>query len=159
MASPFSCVGMIRHAAIRLGPPVATSPLWGVYREESSDAGRVPRRLVLPGRVLGVQREIRISAERVRHIRARRREWAGFCLRHMGEVLGAPAYVGQTLKDDERKVEFVRRVGPQNRLLLVSVKFLDQRREAWISSAYPIDARVLTRRLRSGTLGEIRRGS
>jgi len=107
---------------------------------------------------LGVQREIRISAERVRHIRARRREWAGFCLRHMAEVLGAPEYVGQTLKEDARKVEFVRRVGPQNRLLLVSVKFLDEHREAWVSSAYPIDGDVLTRRLRSGTLGEVRRG-
>jgi len=129
-----------------------------VYREESTVAGRVPRRLVLPGWVLGVQREVRISAERVRHIRARRREWAGFCLRYMGEVLGAPEYVGQTLKDDARKVEFVRRVGPQGRLLLVSVKFLDERREAWIGSAYPIDERVLTRRLRGGTLGEVRRG-
>ena len=129
-----------------------------MYREESTVAGRVPRRLVLPGRALGVQRDVRISAERVRHIRARRREWAWFCLWYMGEVLGAPEYVGQTLKDDTRKVEFVRRVGPQGRLLLVSVKFLDERREAWISSAYPIDERVLTRRLRSGTLGEVRRG-
>jgi len=76
----------------------------------------------------------------------------------MAEVLGAPEYVGQTLKEDARKVEFVRRVGPQNRLLLVSVKFLDEQREAWVSSAYPIDGDVLTRRLRSGTLGEVRRG-
>jgi len=76
----------------------------------------------------------------------------------MGEVLGAPEYVGQTLKDDARKVEFVRRVGPQGRLLLVSVKFLDERREAWIGSAYPIDKRVLTRRLRGGTLAIVRRG-
>lgn len=76
----------------------------------------------------------------------------------MAEVLAAPEYVGQSLKDDARRVEFVRRVGPQNRLLLVSVKFLDEMGEAWINSAYPIDERVLTRRLRSGTLGEVCRG-
>lgn len=76
----------------------------------------------------------------------------------MADVLAAPEYVGQTLKDDARRVEFVRRVGPQGRLLLVSVKFLDERREAWVNSAYPIDVRVLTRRLRAGTLGEVRRG-
>ena len=134
-------------------------PLLGVYREESSVAGRVPRRLVLPGQALGVQREVRIDPERIRHIRARHRTWAAFCLRFMPEVLAAPEYVGQTLRDDARRVEFVRRVGPQSRLLLVSVKFLDERGEAWIKSAYPIDETVLTRRRRNGTLGEVRRGS
>jgi hypothetical protein len=129
-----------------------------MYREQSSIAGRVPRRLALPGRVLGLQREVRIDPERVRHIRQRHREWAAFCLRFVADVLAVPEYVGQTVKDDNRRVEFVRRVGPQSRLLLVSVKFLDARREAWINSAYPIDEKVLTRRLRNGTLGEVRRG-
>jgi hypothetical protein len=86
---------------------------------------------------LGVQREVRISAERVRHIRVRRRKWAGFCLQFMAEVLAAPGH----------------------RVLLVSVKFLDERGEAWINSAYPIDETVLTRRLRNGTLGGVHRGS
>jgi len=130
-----------------------------VYREESSVAGQVPRRLVLPGLVLGVQREVRIDPERIRHIRVRRRKWAGFCLQFMAEVLAAPEYVGQSLRDDARRVEFVHRVGPQSRLLLVSVKFLDERGEAWVNSAYPIDEMVLTRRMRNGTLGEVHRGS
>lgn len=79
-------------------------------------------------------------------------------MRYMAEVLAAPEYMGQTVREDARRAEFVGRVGPEGRLLLVSVKFLDEKREAWISSAYPIDERVLTRRLRNGTLGEVRRG-
>lgn len=118
----------------------------------------MPRRLTLPGHVAGLQREVRIDPERVRHIRERHRRWAAFCLRFMADVLSAPDYVGQTAKDDPRRVEFVRRVGPQGRLLLVSVKFLDEKREAWVNSAYPIDERVLTRRLRNRTLGQVRRG-
>jgi len=129
-----------------------------VYRGWTSVAGRVPRGLTLPGRVLGLQREVRIDPERVQHIWERHPEWAAFCLRFMTEVLAAPEYMGQTVKDDVRRVEFVGRVGPRSRLLLVSVKFLDEKREAWVNSAYPIDERVLTRRLRNGTLGEVRRG-
>jgi len=35
-------------------------------------------------------------------------------------------------------VEFVRLVDEPSRWLLVSVKFLDEKREAWVNSAYPI---------------------
>jgi hypothetical protein len=40
----------------------------------------------------------------------------------------------------------------------VSVKFLDEKREAWVNGAHPIADAHLTRRLRTGTLWRVTRG-
>jgi len=76
----------------------------------------------------------------------------------MGDVLASPDYIGQRPRADPRRVEFVRLVGRPHRWLLVSVKFLDQTGEAWVNSAYRIDDRYLTRRVRTGTLSRVVRG-
>jgi hypothetical protein len=96
-----------------------------------------------------------ISPERLLHIRARRPDWLQFCLRHIPDVLGRPDFLGQRTHGDPRRVEFVRLVGSPPRWLLVSVKFLDDRQEAWVNSAHPIAASYLTRRLRAGTMQEV----
>ena len=121
-------------------------------------AGRIPACLVLPGGV-GRQRRVLITEERVRHITERRPSEAEFCVAHIGTVLQAPAWVGRRLSDERGRVEFVRRVGLEGRLLLVGVKFLDQDAEAWVSTAYPWSIPALTRRLRNGTMWEVSRGS
>ena len=77
---------------------------------------------------------------------------------HMPEVLANPEHVGFRPASDPRRVEFVRSVGSDRRLLLVSVKFLDAEDEAWVSSAHPLKERYLTRRLRAGTMQPVSRG-
>ena len=121
-------------------------------------AGIVPRSLVLPGGVEGRQRTVSISPEGVAHIRRRRRKWLTFCLAHIPDVLSAPDYLGQRPRGDHRRVAFVRLVGRPGRWLLVSVKFLDEKREAWVNSAYPLGDTELTRRLRTSTLWRVSRG-
>ena len=76
----------------------------------------------------------------------------------MPEVLANPEYVGFRRASDPRRVEFVRSVGADRRLLLVSVKFLDAVSEAWVNSAHPLKERYLTRRLRAGTMQPVSRG-
>ena len=115
-------------------------------------AGRVPRGLSLPPGVAGVVRTVSIAPERIAHIGQRRPAWLGFCLRHMPHVLAEPDYVGQRVRGDRRRVEFVKLVGTPPRWLLVSVKFLDDVREAWVNSAHPIGATYLTRRLGRRTM-------
>ena len=92
------------------------------------------------------------------HAPARHPEWMPLCLAHTADVLAAPEHLGYRPERDARRVEFVRRVGPERRLLLVAVKFLDHRNEAWVSTAYPLKARYLTRPLRAGTMREVARG-
>ncbi len=121
-------------------------------------AGIVPRSIVLPANLLGRERTVKISPECVAHIRRRRPQWLGFCLAHIPNVLCAPDYLGQRPRRDHRRVEFVRLIGDPSRWLLVSVKFLDEKREAWVNSAYPIGGRDLTRRVRTGTLWGVIRG-
>ena len=121
-------------------------------------AGVVPRSIVLPANLVGRQRRVKILPERVAHIRHRRPEWLAFCLTHTPDVLAAPDYIGQRVRGDPRRVEFVRLVGSPSRWLLVSVKFLDDKREAWVNSAHPIANGYLTRRLRAGTLRRATRG-
>ena len=121
-------------------------------------AGVVPRSIVLPANLLGRQRRVMILPERVVHVRQRRPRWLAFCLAHMPEVLGAPDYVGQSSHGDRRRVEFVRLVGRPGHWLLVSVKFLDEKNEAWVNSAYPVADAYLTRRVRTGTLCKVVRG-
>ena len=112
-------------------------------------AGVIPPRLGLPAGVAGVRRTVRITPERIGHIRARRPAWAAFCLEHMPEVLGKPDFVGRRAHGDQRRVEFVRLVGKPARWLLVSVNFLDDVREASVTSAHPVAAAYLPRRLRT----------
>ena len=81
-----------------------------------------------------------------------------FCLAHIPDVLSAPDYIGQRPRGDHRRVEFVRLVGRPRRWLLVSVKFLDAKREAWVNSAHPLADVHLTRRVRAGTLWRATRG-
>jgi len=81
---------------------------------------------------------VQVSPERIRHIAARHPEWMPLCLAHMADVLAAPEYLGYRPERDIRRVEFVRRVGSERRLLLVAVKFLDHRNEAWVSTAHPL---------------------
>jgi hypothetical protein len=100
-------------------------------------AGVVSLRIRLPGDLIGTQRTVRLSLERVRHLHARRPEWLTFCLRHMPDVLADPDYLGQRAHGDPRRVEFVRLVGQPPRWLLVAVKFLDETNEAWVNSAHP----------------------
>jgi Barnase-EndoU-ColicinE5/D-RelE like nuclease len=121
-------------------------------------AGVVPRSIVLPANLVGRKRSIQISPESVSHIRRRRLQWLAFCLEHIPEVLAAPDYIGQRPRGDPHRVEFVRLVGRPGRWLLVSVKFLDEKREAWVNSAHPIADANLTRRLRAGTLWIVTRG-
>jgi len=121
-------------------------------------AGVVPRSIVLPANLLGRERKVKISPESVTHIRRRRPQWLAFCLAHIPEVLAAPDYIGQRPRGDPRSVEFVRLVGNPSRWLLVSVKFLDTQREAWVNSAHVIAAEQLTRRVRAGTLWRLIRG-
>ena len=121
-------------------------------------AGVVPRSIVLPRNVKGHQRTVSISPEGVAHIRRRRRKWLTFCLAHIPDVLSAPDYLGQRRRGDHRRVEFVRLVGRPGRWLLVSVKFLDEKREALVNSAYPLGDTELTRRLRTSTLWRVSRG-
>ena len=121
-------------------------------------AGVVPRSIVLPANLLGRERKVKISPESVTHIRRRRPQWLAFCLAHIPEVLAAPDYIGQRPRGDPRSVEFVRLVGNPSRWLLVSVKFLDTQREAWVNSAHVIAAQQLIRRVRAGTLWRLIRG-
>ena len=74
---------------------------------------------------------------------------------HMADVLRSPDFVGQRTHGDRRRVEFVRLVGTPARWLLVSVKFLDEVREAWVNSAHPIAASYLTRRCHTGTMWKV----
>jgi hypothetical protein len=121
-------------------------------------AGVVPRSIVLPANLLGRQRNVMILPERVVHLRQRRPQWFDFCLAHIPEVLAAPDYIGRHAHGDRRRVEFVRLIERPTRWLLVSVKFLDDRREAWVNSAYPIANAYLTRRVRAGSLWAVTRG-
>jgi hypothetical protein len=121
-------------------------------------AGVVPRSIVLPANLLGRERTVMILPERVAHIRHRRPEWLAFCLAHIPDVLAAPDYIGQGTRGDTRRVEFVRLIDRPAQWLLVSVKFLDDRCEAWVNSAYPIADAYLTRRVRAGSLWRLSRG-
>ena len=121
-------------------------------------AGIVPRSTVLPTNLLVRERTVTISRQCVAHIRRRRPQWLGFCLAHIPEVLSAPDYIGQRPGGDPRRVEFVRLVGRPNRWLLVSVKSLDEKRQAWVNSAHPLADVNLTRRVRAGTLWRAMRG-
>jgi len=121
-------------------------------------AGVVRRSIVLPGNLLGRERRVMILPERVAHIRHRRPEWLAFCLAHIPDVLAAPDYIGQGMRNDARRVEFVRLIDRPPQWLLVSVRFLDDRGEAWVNSAYPIADAYLTRRVRAGSLRRVSRG-
>lgn len=74
------------------------------------------------------------------------------------DLLAAPEYLGYRPERDARRVEFVRRVGPERRLPLVGVKLLDHRNEVRVSTAHPLKTPCLTRRLRAGTVREVSRG-
>lgn len=100
-----------------------------------------------------------ITEERTRHITVRRPGEAAFCFTHLAEVIEDPSWMGQRRSDHRGRVELVREVGPNGRLLLVGVKLLDEEAEAWVSTAYPWSHLALTRRLRNGTMWEVRRGS
>ena len=104
----------------------------------------------------GLQRAVSITPERIQHLRTRRPAWLGFCLHYIPDVLGQPAFIGQRSRGDRRRVEFVKLADHPTRWLLVSVKFIDDKREAWVSSAHPIAAEYLTRRLRTGTMWKAR---
>jgi hypothetical protein len=121
-------------------------------------AGIIPDRIQLPGGLVGTQRVVRISAERLHHVAERRPDWLLFCLLRAPIVLANPQFLGYRPTEDRRRVEFVRRVGDDSRLLLVAVKFLDASREAWVSTSHPLEMVHLTRRLRAGTMHEARRG-
>jgi len=121
-------------------------------------AGRIPAWLVLPSGV-GRQRRVLAAEERVRHIAERRPSEAEFCLANIAVVLQEPFWLGHRRSDHRGRVEFVRPVGPHGRLLLVGVKFLEEEAEARVSTAYPWSDLALTRRLRNGTMWEVRRGS
>jgi hypothetical protein len=115
-------------------------------------AGFVPSVLRLPAGVVGAHRTVRITHERILHIGSRRPAWLRFCLQHIPDTLGSPDFAGQRARGDPRRVEFVRFVGNPATWLLVSVKFLDNNREAWVNSAHPVAVTYLTRRRRAGTL-------
>jgi hypothetical protein len=121
-------------------------------------AGVVPRSIVLPGSLVGRQREITLSPERLAHLRRRRPRWFTFCLAHIPDVLATPDYIGQRPGRGDRRAEFVRLVGRPSRWLLVSVKFLDDRAEAWVNRAHPVSNSYLTRRRAAGTMCETRAG-
>ena len=115
----------------------------------------MPRALVLPVNLRGVERVVRITPERLRHIRERRPEWFDFITKFMRQVIERPDFIGQRTRSDRRRVEFVGLVGPPRRWLLVAAKFLDDKGEAWVSTAYPVSDLILTRRVRTGTLWEV----
>jgi hypothetical protein len=121
-------------------------------------AGIVPASLELPGGITGHQRVVRITREAIGHIAWRHRDWLIFCLNHMADALARPEYLGYRPTSDPRRVEFLRRVGPRRLCLLVAVKFLDQQKEAWVSTAHPMGEPALTRRLRAGTMQQVGRG-
>jgi hypothetical protein len=120
-------------------------------------AGEIPRWLALPGGV-GRQRFVRITPELVRHLIERRPSDAAFCLANMALVLRDPGWVGHRASDDVGRIELAGPVAEHGRLLLVAVKFLDDVEEAWVSTTYPWNVAILTRRLRNGTMREVRRG-
>jgi hypothetical protein len=121
-------------------------------------AGQVPQQLALPTGVVGTQRAVWISEERLRHLAARRPERLHLLLTSMAAALADPQYLGYRPDRDPRRVEFVRDTGAGGVLLLVAVKFLDDRPEAWVSTAHPLKQRYLTRRLRAGTMRPVGRG-
>jgi hypothetical protein len=94
------------------------------------------------------QRTVQVSPERIRHIAARHPEWLPLCLAHMADVLAAPEYLGYRPERDIRRVEFVRRVGSERRLLLVDRAPLED----------TLKTRYLARRMRAGTMREVGRG-
>ena len=96
-------------------------------------AGVVPRALRLPGGLRGVERVVLIAPERVRHVRERRPQWFDFVMEFVRATIEQPDFIGQRAGDDRRRVEFVRLVGTPGWWLLVSVKFLDDRAEAWVT--------------------------
>jgi len=118
----------------------------------------VHRAIVLPGNVRGIQRTVLIAPDRLRHIQERRPEWFDFIMQFMQPTIEAPDFIGQRAHGDRRRVEFVRLVGAPGRWLLVSVKFLDDRAEAWVNSAHPVSDSYLTRRRAGGTVWEVLRG-
>ena len=141
-----------------LDHPRAAPTFRGVRKQRPQVAGVVPRSIVLPGGLAGVARVVLITPERVRHIRERRPPWFDFVMEFIRAVIEAPDFIGQRAHGDRRRVEFARLVGSPSRWLLVSVKFLDDRGEAWVNSAHPIADAYLTRRVAAGTMWEVRRG-
>ena len=133
-------------------PPVTIRP----DCDDIQIAGYVPRWMELPSGLIGDQRTVRIAPERIQHIKLRRPAWWRFCLEHTPNTLRHPDFAGQRTHGDQRRVEFVRLVGHPGRWLVVSVKFLDDRAEAWVNSAHPIARAYLTRRIRAGTMWSIR---
>jgi hypothetical protein len=129
-----------------------------VRKEHPRVAGIVPRSITLPGGLRGVERAVLIAPERLRHIRVRRPQWIEFVMRFMRDTIEGPDFLGQRAHGDRRRVEFVRLVDTPGRWLLVSVKFLDDRGEAWGNSAHPVADAYLTRRLAAGTMWQARRG-
>jgi hypothetical protein len=121
-------------------------------------AGVVAAELQLPGGLVGRDRIVHISRERITHIGERRPGTLRFCLEHMAEVLGRPECLGFRPDRDTRRVEFIARVGAARRPLLVAVKWLDDRDEAWVSTAHPVQPRYLTRRMSAGTMHSVARG-
>jgi len=121
-------------------------------------AGVIPDWIELPGGNLGAERIVRISREGMRHVAFQRPEWVAFCLRHMAAVLSTPEYLGYRPRLDPRRIEFARSIEGEGRLLLVAVKFLDDKHEAWVCTAHPMEVRFLTRRLRAGTMAPLGRG-
>ena len=115
-------------------------------------AGIIPADLELPGDLARARRVVGVTDERLVHIGERRPTWQEFCLAHMAEVLGAPTYLGYRSDRDPRRVEFVAEVGAPKTWLLVAVKSLVSRQEAWVSTAHPVKPRYLTRRLATGTM-------
>ena len=81
-----------------------------------------------------------------------------FCFIHMARVLGDPQYLGYRPDTQHRCVEFVRQVGAEGSFLLVAVKFIDERAEAWVATAHPGRLDYLTRRMRAGTMQPVSRG-
>jgi hypothetical protein len=121
-------------------------------------AGLIPDDISLPVGIVGTQRTVFLSYERLRHLALRRPDWLLFCLTHMGAVLDDPQYLGYRPAKDPRRVEFVRRVGIKRQPLLVAVKFLDDKSESWLSTAVKVSAAYLTRRMRAGTMHQVSRG-
>ena len=122
-------------------------------------AGVVPPDLELPRGLARRRRVVHISRERITHIGERRPSALQFCLDHMADVLSRPEYLGFRPDRDPRRTEFVARAGVERRLLLVAVKWLDDRDEAWVSTVHPVKARYLTRRISAGTMRSVARGS
>lgn len=100
-----------------------------------------------------------MTREGALHVVERRPRDAAFCLAGIALVLENPLWVGRRTSDEVNRIELAGMVGDKGRLLLVGVKFLDDLREAWVCTANPWSTVVLTRRLRNGTMQEVRRGS